>query len=51
MLEQANKHYSEVKYILEELSKNDRVAKQISRTMTSIKSYKEKIHGLCGYDY
>jgi hypothetical protein len=46
----AAKHYNEVKYIVEELSKTDRVAKQIFRTMTSIKSYKEKIYDLCGYE-
>ncbi|MBY0580614.1 MAG: hypothetical protein K2P53_02885 [Rickettsiales bacterium] len=49
MIEQADKHYNEVKYIVEELSKTDRVAKQIFRTMTSIKNYKEKIYDLCGY--
>ena len=49
MVEHADKHYSEVKHIVEELSKPDRVAKQIFRTMTSIKNYKEKIYDLCGY--
>ena len=49
MIEQADKHYNKVKYIVEELSKTDRVAKQIFRTMTSIKNYKEKIYDLCGY--
>jgi hypothetical protein len=49
MIEQADKHYNEVKYIVEELSKTDRVARQIFRTMTSIKNYKEKIYDLCGY--
>ena len=49
MVEHANKHYNEVKHIVEELSKADRVAKQIFRTMTSIKNYKEKIYDLCGY--
>jgi hypothetical protein len=50
MVEHANKHYNEVKHIVEELSKADRVAKQIFRTMTSIKNYKEKIYDLCGYE-
>ena len=50
MVEHADKHYSEVKHIVEELSKTDRVAKQIFRTMISIKNYKEKIYDLCGYE-
>jgi hypothetical protein len=50
MVEHADKHYSEVKHIVEELSKTDRVAKQIFRTMISIKNYKEKIYDLCRYE-
>ena len=50
MVEHADKHYNEVKHIVEKLSKTDRVAKQIFRTMTSIKNYKEKIYDLCGYE-
>ena len=45
----ADRHYNEVKYIVEGLSKTDRVAKQIFRTMKSIKNYKEKIYDLYGY--
>ena len=51
MLEQANKHYYEVKHEVEQSSKTNRVAKQISRTMVSIKSYRRKIYDLCGYEY
>jgi hypothetical protein len=51
MLEQANKHYYEVKHEVEQSSKTNRVAKQISRTMVSIKSYRQKIYDLCAYEY
>ena len=51
MLEHANKHYYEVKHEVEQSSRSDRVAKQIARTMISIKSYRQKIHDLCDYEY
>jgi predicted Holliday junction resolvase-like endonuclease len=51
MMEHANKHYYEVKQDVEQSSRSDRVAKQIARTMISIKSYRQKIHDLCGYEY
>ena len=51
MLEHANKHYYEVKHEVEQSSKTNRVAKQISRTMISIESYRRKIYDLCGHEY
>ena len=47
MMDHANKHYCEVKYIVEGSSKTGRVAKQITRMMISIRGYKEKINDLC----
>ena len=47
MYKTANNHYLEVKYRLEDANKTDRVAKQFSRTMKSIKSYRDKILEIC----
>lgn len=51
MLEHANKHYYEVKQVVEQSSKTNKMARQISRTMISIKTYRRKIYDLCGYEY
>ena len=51
MTDHANQHYYGVKNLIERATKDDRVDKQIELTMTSIKSYKEKIYNLCNYDY
>ena len=48
MMEHANKHYYEVKHEVDQSSKTNRVAKQISRNMASIEKYKDKIYALCG---
>jgi hypothetical protein len=39
MMEHANKHYYEVKHQVDQSSKTNRVAKQISRTIISIKNH------------
>ena len=44
------KHYFKVKHQVEEISKTDRVAKQIVRNMSSIVSYKNKIYKICNYE-
>ena len=51
MLGHANKHYYEVKQVVEQSSKTNKMARQISRTMISIKTYRRKIYDLCGYEY
>ena len=50
MARHANLRYYEIKHLMEQASKTDRVAKQIKRNMKSIKSYKEKIYNLFNYD-
>jgi len=50
MSEDATKHYFKVKHQVEEISKTDRVAKQIVRNMSSIESYKDKIYKICNYE-
>lgn len=51
MMNHANKHYYEIKHLVENASKTNRVAKQVARTMLSIKRYKEKISEVCSNDY
>ena len=50
MSENAAKHYFNVKHQVEEISKTDRVAKQIVRNMSSIESYRDKIYKICDYE-
>ena len=50
MSEDATKHYFKVKHQVEEISKTDRVAKQIVRNMSSIKNYRDKIYKICDYE-
>lgn len=50
MSESATKHYFGIKRQVEEISKTDRVAKQIVRNMSSIGSYKDKIYKICNYE-
>ena len=49
MYKHADNHYLEMKYGVENANKTDRVAKEITRTMRSIKGYKEKILNICDY--
>ena len=48
--EDATKHYLKIKHQVEEISKTDRVAKQIVRNMSSIASYRNKIYKTCNYE-
>ena len=48
--EDATKHYLKIKHQVEEISKTDRVAKQIVRNMSSIASYRNKIYKICNYE-
>jgi hypothetical protein len=47
MYKSANNHYLEEKYRVEGANKTDKVAKQFSRTMKSIKNYRDKILEIC----
>lgn len=50
MYESANEHFLEVKLKVEAAIKTDRVSKQISRHMNSIRNYRDKTYKLCDYD-
>ena len=50
MFDDATKHYAKIRRQVEEISKTDRVSKQIVRNMSSIESYKDKIYKICNYE-
>ena len=50
MSENAIQHYCKVKHQVEEISKTDRVSKQIVRKMSSIENYRDKIYKVRDYE-
>ena len=47
MLDKAEKHYEDIKNIVENCTNKDPLAKKVIRVMSSIKEYQQKIIKLC----